>query len=100
MFRHMVLMKCRPDVTKAEIDDLFRLLADLQEKIPGLVSFSGGPYSSPEGLNQGFTHGFSMDFTSEQDRDAYFPHPDHEIVKGMILPLLTDGGLVAFDYEF
>ncbi len=96
----MVLMKFRPGVTKDDIDEAFKSLAALQEKIPGLVSFSGGEYSSPEGFPQGFTHGFSMDFTSEQERDAFFPHPDHEIVKGLVLPLLTDGGLISFDYEF
>mmetsp|Transcript_26303 Transcript_26303/g.37697 ORF Transcript_26303/g.37697 Transcript_26303/m.37697 type:complete len:101 (+) Transcript_26303:147-449(+) len=100
MFRHMVLMKFRPEVTSAMIEDVFKALADLQGTIPGLLSFSGGVYSSSEGLNQGFTHGFSMDFNSLQERDAYFPHPDHEFVKGIIVPLLADGGILTFDYEF
>lgn len=100
MIRHTVLLKFRPDVTQATIDEVFKALAALQEKISGIVSFHGGPYSSPEGLNQGFAHGFSMDFSSEKERDAYLPHPEHEIVKGMIIPLLADNGVIAFDFEF
>jgi len=84
----------------AEQIDFDRNLDGLREKIPGLLDFSGGPYSSPEGLNQGFTHGFIMTFADEASRDAYLPHPDHEVVKQQILAHL-DGGLeavAAFDW--
>lgn len=99
MIRHTVLMKFRPEVTQASIDEVFKALADLKTKIPGLISFHGGPYSSPEGLNQGFTHGFSMDFSSEKERDAYLPHQEHDKVKDMIIPLIADNGLIAFDFS-
>ena len=97
-FRHMVLMKIRGDVPQAEIDDIYAALQGLKSKISGLISFSGGPYSSPEGLNKGYTHAFSMDFETESQRDAYFPHPDHEIVKNMIIARVDD--VIAFDYAF
>ena len=96
-FRHMVMMKIRADVPQSEIDEIYAALEGLKGKIAGLVSFSGGPYSSPEGLNKGFTHGFSMDFETESQRDAYFPHADHEIVKNMIIARVDD--VIAFDYE-
>ena len=93
----MVLMKIRSDVPQSEIDDIFAALEGLKNKIPGLVSYSGGPYSSPEGLNKGFSHGFSMDFETESQRDAYFPHANHEIVKEMIIARVDD--VIAFDYK-
>ena len=96
MYRHMVLLKFKEDASQAQIDEIFKLLAGLA--VAGLVSFSGGPYSSPEGLNKGFTHGFSMDFSTEAERDAYFPHPEHESVKNLILPLVDD--VIAFDYAY
>lgn len=98
MYRHMVLLKFKTDALSTQIDDIFEKLQQLTAKIPGLVAFSGGPYSSPEGLNKGFNYGFSMDFTTEAERDAYFPHPQHENVKDMILPLVDD--VIAFDYAY
>jgi Stress responsive A/B Barrel Domain len=98
-FIHIVLLKFKADTNETEIDAIFRELKSLLDdrKIPGLLTFSGGPYSSPEGLNKGFTHGFTMTFESEQLRDNYFPHPAHEEVKNKILPLIDD--VVAFDYQ-
>lgn len=94
--KHMVILKFKPEVSHAVIDDLFQQLAGLQSKIDGILDFSGGPYSSEEGLNEGYTHGFSMTFTDAAARDAYLPHPDHEIVKGNIIPNID--GVIAFDY--
>ena len=101
MIRHVVLLRIRPDATAEQIKSMFAALAGLKGKIGGVKSFSWGPYSSHEGLNQGFTHGFVMDFVDAAARDAYLPHPAHEAVKGQVVALL-DGGLddvVAFDYE-
>jgi hypothetical protein len=100
MITHVVLLKIRSEVPQKQIDSIFAALAGLKSKIPGLLSFSGGPYSSPEGLHKGFTHGFVMTFTDAKARDIYLPHPDHEVVKAMVLPVLQGGldGVVAFDY--
>jgi len=47
----MVLFKIKPEVTTEKVTELFRLLAELQHLIPGIIYFAGGAYSSPEGLN-------------------------------------------------
>jgi hypothetical protein len=101
MIHHLVLLKLKKSATPTEIAKMFADLAGLKAKVPGLLSFAGGPYSSPEGLNQGYTHGFAMTFRDAKARDAYLPHPEHEKVKAMILPLLAGGlaGVVAFDFE-
>lgn len=95
-FVHSVLMKVSPSTEEDAIDKLYVALKGLKDKIPGLLEFSGGPYDSPEGLNKEFTHAFSMVFASREDRDAYFPHPEHEIVKMMVLAVVDD--VIAFDY--
>jgi hypothetical protein len=101
MIHHLVLFRLRADATPAQIDDAFRQLAGLKDKIPGILSFSGGAYSSPEGLHKGYTHGFAMTFTDAAARDAYLPHPEHEVVKKVVFALLDGGldGVVAFDFE-
>ncbi len=104
MITHMVLLRVRKDVKKSEIDRVFAALAGLKGKIPGLLSFSGGAYSSNEGLQRGFTHGFCMTVPDAAARDAYVPHPEHEKVKKLVLAILDggpdgSGGVIAFDYS-
>jgi hypothetical protein len=95
--QHMVLLKFKPEVTPEKIKDLFEQLAQLQQLIPGITYFSGGEYSSNEGLNQGYTHGFLMTFESVEARDAYLPHPEHERVKSALLEWIDS--VLAFDFE-
>ena len=99
--KHVVLMRLPNDTPEETIAHLMRELSALQDKIPGLLDFSGGRYSSPEGLHQGFTHAFSMTFSSPRSRDTYLTHPDHEAAKSLILPLLPSGlsDVIAFDWE-
>ena len=56
-----------------------------------------GPYNSPEGLNDGFTHGFVMTFVSLESRDAYLPHPVHEQAKDVVVPNLER--VIVFDID-
>ena len=79
------------------MSELTVALERLRKVVPGFIYLSGGPYSSPEGLNQGYTHGFLMTFASAAARDVYLSHPDHEKVKQTFLPDLA--GVVAFDFE-
>jgi hypothetical protein len=97
VIRHVVLFQWKPGTSPAAIDEMFRELAGLKGKIPGLQQFEGGPYSSPEGLNKQWSHAFIMTFDSAASRDTYLPHPEHERVKAMIGPHLAD--VIAFDFE-
>ena len=95
--QHIVLLKFKTEVTAEKIAQLFGLLAELQHLIPGITYYAGGPNSSSEGLNQGYTHGFIMTFENEATRDAYLPHPEHERVKAALLECIDS--VLAFDFE-
>ena len=69
--KHMAVVQFRSSVPQEEIDQCFEALEGMVGRIPGLLDFSGGPYDSDEGLNDGFTHGFIMTFESPEARDAY-----------------------------
>jgi hypothetical protein len=101
MIQHLVLLKVRPEVPEERVREVFEQIGATREKIPGIRAFSFGPYSSPEGLQRGFTHGFVMTFESAAARDAYLPHPEHEKVKSQVLSILAGGldGVLAFDFE-
>ena len=93
---HVVLLKFPANKTQ-RADALFAALREFCPKLPGFLTFTGGPYTSPEGLHQGYTHGFVMTFTDAVARDRYLFHPDHEKIKQAFLPDVE--GVVAFDFE-
>jgi hypothetical protein len=99
---HNVMLHIKDDTAQEDIDRFFNAMIELkvQGLIPGIVSFSYGEYNSTEGLNKNFNYGFSMIFESIEARDNYLPHPEHDKVKELILPLLYDGlnSVIAFDY--
>ena len=94
---HLVLLRFKGSAPASRIADLFTALGRLQLSIPGMLHYSGGPYSSPEGLNDGFTHGFHMTFADASTRNRYLNHPEHEAVKAEFLPIVEK--VIAFDYE-
>ena len=93
---HVVLFQIKAGVTQEEVSEIYRELEGLKSLVSGLVEFSGGAYTSKEGLNKNFTHAFTMIFDTEASRDAYLPHPEHERVKKLIISMIDD--VVAFDY--
>lgn len=99
--KHIVLLRFAPRTTREEIAEIYESLDDLQQKIPGIVDICGGPYDSPEGLHKGFTHAFIVTFEEADYRDVYLDHPDHEVVKQMIVKQLAGGlaDVVAFDFK-
>jgi hypothetical protein len=100
MITHMVLLRFRKDVSRQQADAVMAEIASLKGKVPGVLSFTGGAYSSPEGLNKGYTHAFCMMMKDAASRDGYLTHPEHEKVKKSVLAALDGGldGVVAFDY--
>ena len=93
---HVVLVKF--SAAKAHrAAELLAAVEAFRKRLPGFLSLTGGPYSSPEGLNQGYTHGFVMTFADAATRDRYLSHPEHEKIKQSFLPDLE--AVVAFDFE-
>jgi hypothetical protein len=97
MVRHYGVFKFKPEVTEAQIDECFAAMKGMVGRIPGLQDVEHGPYDSPEGLNEDFTHGFIMTFDTAESRDTYLPHPVHEEVKDIVVPRLERA--IVFDFE-
>ncbi len=96
LLRHHVYFKFEEAVSQAQIDNINREFAELQTRIPTIVDFECGLNNSPEHLNDGFTHAYTVSFTSEEDRDTYLPHPAHrkfvELLDGKL------AGVFVVDY--
>ena len=64
MIRHIVLTRFRPDVAEKTITDIYAGLAQVAENLPGAGRFVGGRSTSPEQIERGYMHGFTIDFDS------------------------------------
>jgi lysophospholipase L1-like esterase len=94
--RHVVLFKFKPETTPAQLDEINREFHNLQHRIPQVKSFERGLNNSPEGLAQGFTHGYLLTFASESDRQVYLDHPAHKEFVGLLGGKLDQA--FVFDY--
>jgi len=95
--KHIALVKFKEGTSEQQIEKIFDEILDITETISGIEDYVSGTNMSPEGLNQGYTHGLIMTFTDAGARDAYLPHPEHERVKGLILPHVDS--ILVFDFE-
>ena len=95
--KHIALLKFKEGTTQDYIDQALDQLLELSESIDGIEDYVSGTNNSPEGLNQGFTHGFVMTFRDAAARDAYLAHPDHENFKKGVLPSIES--VAIFDFE-
>ncbi|BDT57560.1 hypothetical protein MasN3_10540 [Massilia varians] len=76
--RHVVLFAFKGDAGQEAVDAVVADFGRLPAEIPGIAAYEWGTNVSPEGLNQGFTHCFTLTFPSDAARDAYLVHPAHQ----------------------
>jgi hypothetical protein len=93
----MVVVRFKQTTPSKQIDGFMDQLRQYWSRVPGITYHAAGPYSSPEGLNQGYTHGFLVTFSSPTARDKYLVDPEHERLVSLIMPTLD--GVLAFDFE-
>jgi len=99
--RHIVLCRFRATVDQAERRAIFAALATLRGHLSGITDMSFGPSISPEGLEQGFADGFTIDFVDAAARDAYLVDPGHQAAGQRLVAALEGGrdGLVVVDLD-
>jgi Stress responsive A/B Barrel Domain len=85
VYRHIVLFAFKSDATLAQVQTVIDAFAALKSKIPSILGFEHGVNESPENLNDGFTHVFTMTFSSRAAFEGSYLHePAHRaFVKGL-----------------
>jgi hypothetical protein len=78
VYRHVVLFKFHDNTSKETVESIVKAFHALCAELPFVKDFEWGQNSSPENLNEGYTHCFIVTFASAKDRDAYLPHPAHQ----------------------
>lgn len=96
LLRHVVLFKFKDTASAASIQLVENAFLLLPSKINLIKGFEWGINNSPEKLNEGLTHCYTVTFTSEKDRDDYLVHPDHKAFVKILQPFV-DKALVV-DY--
>ena len=101
MIRHIVLTKFSPDTPENRIADIYGGLQTLTETLSGARAFTGGRSSSPEDIERGYTHAFTVDFASWAEHETYASHPEHLVLGQRRVAHAVDGidGLIVLDIE-
>ena len=99
MIRHIVLIRFRPDVTEAQVAAMFTALPQLAAKLG--FTCAAGRSASPEQIERGYMHGFTIDFADWAALAEYAVHPDHQAFGGQLVAHAQGGveGILVFDLE-
>ena len=102
MIRHIVLIKFKPETSESQIKAIFIELDHIRSEISGMGIVQSGRSESPEHIERGFMHGFTVDFETWQGLGAYQKHPKHQTTGAKIVAAAAGGidGILVFDFEF
>ena len=96
---HLVLFRFREDIDELHLTRILDTFQELPRSIPGITGFQWGINNSPEGLEDGFTHGFIVTFENATRRDEYLKHPAHDAFVELIKPGIADVFVNDFSVE-
>ena len=102
MIRHLVHLRFRSDVGRADKDALYAELAGLSGHIDGILDFQHRVNVSVETpLVRDFLDMFWFDFRDTAVRDTYLEDPMHQAIGGRIVEKLEGGaeGVFVCDIE-
>lgn len=101
MIRHIVLTRFRLDVSEETIAQIYAGLESVSERLPGASGFHGGRSVSPENIERGYMHGFTIDFQTCDDLAAYADDAEHKRWGAEIVAHAEGGldGVLVLDIE-
>lgn len=97
MIRHILLIKFIDEASLETIGQICDAFLHIPQLLEGVESVEWGINNSPEDKNAGYTHCVMMTFLDEQARQRYLPHPNHEALKSILLPVLKK--IIVLDYS-
>ena len=95
--RHVVLLRFADGIDEAAVAALCAAFVALRDAVPGVRALEWGCNQSPEGLDRGFTHAFTLSFDDCAARDAYLVQPAHQAFVARLQPALAD--VLVVDYR-
>lgn len=95
-----MFVRFAPTVTDDHKKDLLLQIAELRDRVPGLLAVHAGSNVSPEtGMDKGFSQGFIVDFADAVARDAYLSDVEHQKIGAKLVDAAVGGadGILVFD---
>ncbi|KAL4905914.1 hypothetical protein BDW74DRAFT_152278 [Aspergillus multicolor] len=101
---HIVMFQLKSGLSADTVQDFCTRMLSLKDKCihptsqkPYILSASGGADNSPEGMQNGITHAFVVEFGSEEDRKYYLEKdPAHLEFVGSLKGLIEKAQVVDF----
>ena len=84
--KHVVLFTFKASSSSASVDSVVKAFNHLYGTVPQVKNMEWGLNMSPEHLDQGFTHCFSLTFSNEKDLADYQLHPAHKAFQTILKP--------------
>ncbi len=78
MITHVVLLQPKAETTEDEIATALSHVQELQQAIPEIIEVHTGKNLS--NYNQGYSHGFVMQFVDQEHLKTYASHSAHQVV--------------------
>ena len=101
MIKHIVLTRFRSDVSEDTISEIYAGLAGVTARLEGASGFHGGRSTSPERIERGYMHGFTIDFDDWESLKAYADNSEHKALGAKIIESAEGGldGVLMLDIE-
>ena len=102
MIRHIVLTKFKPETSEETISGIYSGLSSVADRLDGAQNFAGGRSESPEQIERGYMHGFTIDFDDWDALQAYADDEEHKGYGGQIVANAQGGidGVLVLDVTF
>jgi hypothetical protein len=97
--KHVVLFTFKASSSAQEVNNVAHSFAKLYGKVPQVKNMQWGINMSPEHLDQGFTHCFTLTFHSEKDLADYQSHPEHKAFQTVLKPHMDKVFVVDYFVE-
>lgn len=97
--KHVVLFTFKASSSAKEVENVAHTFAKLYGKVPQVKNMQWGINMSPEHLDQGFTHCFTLTFNSEKDLADYQKHPAHIAFQTVLKPHMDKVFVVDYFVE-
>lgn len=92
---HVVCFKFKEGTTAEQIKKLETEFRALKDKIPQIVSYTGGA-AIPTGKDKGFNHCSVLTFKDKADLDLYVKHADHQAFGKLLGPIVADAFVMDY----
>jgi hypothetical protein len=97
-YRHIVIFQFKADAPAEKVLGVVDAFKALPGKLPAIQAFEWGTNVSPEGLDQSFTHVFTLTFASKEALEKHYLHEPAHLEFVAMLDGLLEKALVV-DYN-